>query len=184
VKSGKVPTSAMSFVGFRVLRLGFVSLAYFAPRTRKLAAQSAVLLGIYSPDITLVFNTPLHGSCQSLNRSGRAQVLWRPAKERNHVCPSPGCTKTQQLPDCYQVATPELPALTSRPGCGFAPRHDCAGTYRPVSACGRGVPCKYSSSTMNAFDELGAMSGFRSLSDLAWRLFGVSTTLVSPDRGG
>lgn len=34
---------------------------------------------------------------------------------------------------------------------------------------------------MNAFDQLAATPGFRSLSDLAWRLFGVNIALVSPD---
>ncbi|MGO9199181.1 MAG: helix-turn-helix domain-containing protein [Limisphaerales bacterium] len=34
---------------------------------------------------------------------------------------------------------------------------------------------------MNAFDQLAAMPGFRDLSDLAWRLFGVNIALVSPD---
>jgi AraC-like DNA-binding protein len=34
---------------------------------------------------------------------------------------------------------------------------------------------------MNAFDQLAGMVGFRSLCDLAWRLFGVNVALVSPD---
>jgi AraC-like DNA-binding protein len=34
---------------------------------------------------------------------------------------------------------------------------------------------------MNAFDQLAAMPGFRNLSDLAWRLFGVNVAMVSPD---
>lgn len=34
---------------------------------------------------------------------------------------------------------------------------------------------------MNAFDQLAVMPGLRSLSDLAWRMFGVNIALVSPD---
>jgi AraC-like DNA-binding protein/ligand-binding sensor protein len=34
---------------------------------------------------------------------------------------------------------------------------------------------------MNAFDQLTVMPGLRSLSDLAWRMFGVNIALVSPD---
>ena len=34
---------------------------------------------------------------------------------------------------------------------------------------------------MNAFDQIAAMPGLRSLLDIAWRLFGVNPALVSPD---